>query len=358
MTTNVAAMSTVSTIHATAPHSMNWASVSMSLVTRATSAPRRVLVVLGHRQAVDVVERPHPQRQQAGLGRPHQAQVRGPPHEVQRLTIRTAAAAQAGSTKPGPEPAVVQHAPVEDLLDQDRDRQLARRGDHRHAPASSAMPWRSSGVAARPRRSTSTAPASRSRSSSGVTGDRPARRRAAPAGPPRPAARPPGAPGSPGPVRARARRSSGAVTPAPPPGRRGPGPRRRARSATRSACEPRGGDAPALEEHHPVGQRDGRHPVGDDQRGGVQRACAGPSRICCSIVGSTADVASSSISSPGRRSSARARASRWRCPPDSVTPRSPSSWSSPCGQPGDEPVGPGPGERPAHVVVVDRLARA
>ena len=29
------------TIHAIAPHCVNWASVSMSLVTRATSAPRR-----------------------------------------------------------------------------------------------------------------------------------------------------------------------------------------------------------------------------------------------------------------------------------------------------------------------------
>ncbi len=41
MTASVAAMSTESTIHATAPHSVNCAMVSTSLVTRETSAPWR-----------------------------------------------------------------------------------------------------------------------------------------------------------------------------------------------------------------------------------------------------------------------------------------------------------------------------
>ena len=41
MTAKVATSSTESTIHATAPHSVNWAMVSTSLVTRDTSAPRR-----------------------------------------------------------------------------------------------------------------------------------------------------------------------------------------------------------------------------------------------------------------------------------------------------------------------------
>ena len=41
MTPSVVTMRTVSTIHATAPHSVNCAIVSTSLVTRDTRAPRR-----------------------------------------------------------------------------------------------------------------------------------------------------------------------------------------------------------------------------------------------------------------------------------------------------------------------------
>ena len=41
MTASVATTSTGLTIHAMAPHCMNWAIASMSLVTRATRTPRR-----------------------------------------------------------------------------------------------------------------------------------------------------------------------------------------------------------------------------------------------------------------------------------------------------------------------------
>jgi hypothetical protein len=87
--------------------------------------------VLGHRQAVDVVEGAHAQRQQAGLGRPHQSQVGAAPHEVQGADQDRGERA-GREHEAGAEPGVVQHPPVEDLLDQDGDRQLAGRGDHRH----------------------------------------------------------------------------------------------------------------------------------------------------------------------------------------------------------------------------------
>ncbi|CAB4823808.1 unannotated protein [freshwater metagenome] len=47
------------------------------------------------------------------------------------------------------------------------------------------------------------------------------------------------------------------------------------------------------------------------------------SRISCSFDGSTADVASSSTSTRGSETIARAIAIRWRCPPDNEYPRSP-----------------------------------
>jgi hypothetical protein len=49
---------------------------------------------------------------------------------------------------------------------------------------------------------------------------------------------------------------------------------------------------------------------------------------CCTIAsdsGSTAEVGSSRIRSAGSARNARAIARRWRCPPDSLTPRSPIS---------------------------------
>ena len=55
--------------------------------------------------------------------------------------------------------------------------------------------------------------------------------------------------------------------------------------------------------------------------------------ICCSICTSIAEVASSSTSIGGLTSSVRAIASRWRCPPESVKPRSPPRCRSPRGAP-------------------------
>ena len=48
-----------------------------------------------------------------------------------------------------------------------------------------------------------------------------------------------------------------------------------------------------------------------------------PSRIRASVVASTEAVASSRIRMRGSTASARAIASRWRWPPESVIPRSP-----------------------------------
>ena len=50
---------------------------------------------------------------------------------------------------------------------------------------------------------------------------------------------------------------------------------------------------------------------------------ASASRISCSLVGSTDEVASSRISTRGSARMARAMAMRWRWPPDSEKPRSP-----------------------------------
>ena len=48
-----------------------------------------------------------------------------------------------------------------------------------------------------------------------------------------------------------------------------------------------------------------------------------PARIRASVVASTEAVASSRIRMRGSIASARAIAIRWRCPPESVIPRSP-----------------------------------
>jgi len=57
-----------------------------------------------------------------------------------------------------------------------------------------------------------------------------------------------------------------------------------------------------------------------------------------SVAGPSAEVASSSTSSPGWSSKARARARRWRCPPESATPPSPTWVSSPWGRFATNPV--------------------
>ena len=52
-------------------------------------------------------------------------------------------------------------------------------------------------------------------------------------------------------------------------------------------------------------------------------ASRSPALICASVRASTDEVASSRIRMRGSASSARAIATRWRCPPESVRPRSP-----------------------------------
>ena len=49
--------------------------------------------------------------------------------------------------------------------------------------------------------------------------------------------------------------------------------------------------------------------------------------MASSVVASTAEVASSSTRMRGSVRMARASANRWRCPPDRVTPRSPTTVS-------------------------------
>ena len=58
---------------------------------------------------------------------------------------------------------------------------------------------------------------------------------------------------------------------------------------------------------------------------------ASASCTSCSLSESSALVASSSTSTGQSARSARAMAMRWRCPPDSFTPRSPVTVSKPCG---------------------------
>ena len=57
------------------------------------------------------------------------------------------------------------------------------------------------------------------------------------------------------------------------------------------------------------------------------RCVRSAARMCASVAVSTADSASSSSSKGASASSARAIATRWRWPPDSVTPRSPTGVS-------------------------------
>ena len=83
-------------------------------------------------------------------------------------------------------------------------------------------------------------------------------------------------------------------------------------------------------------------------------------RISCSFVGSTADVASSRISTRGSARIARAMARRWRWPPESEKPCSPRMRLVPVGQRADEVVGAGEARRharPASSVDVAVAAR-
>ena len=130
ITPRVATIRIESTIQATAPHSVNCAIVSTSLVTARHERAASVVDVLGHREAVDVGEGAHPQPEQAGLGGPDEPQERGAAHDVERHDQDGDAAARSRD-EAGPVAAVAEHAPVEDLLDQDGHGQLADRGGHR-----------------------------------------------------------------------------------------------------------------------------------------------------------------------------------------------------------------------------------
>jgi len=79
-------------------------------------------------------------------------------------------------------------------------------------------------------------------------------------------------------------------------------------------------DPAGLEHDDLVRERDRREPMGDDDR----RATA---RILASVVASTDAVASSRTRIRGSITSARAIAILWRCPPESVIPRSPMTVS-------------------------------
>ena len=79
-----------------------------------------------------------------------------------------------------------------------------------------------------------------------------------------------------------------------------------------------GDDPPAVEQHDPVGQADGRQAVGDDQWCGPRISVRSAPWISSSRWTSTELVASSRIRIGGLTSSVRAMAMRWRCPPDSV----------------------------------------
>ena len=82
-----------------------------------------------------------------------------------------------------------------------------------------------------------------------------------------------------------------------------------------------------------IGFLDRRQPVRDDERRAVLASAASScSWIWRSSSVSSADVASSRIRIGVLRSNARAIAMRWRCPPDSSVPRSPTTVSSPLRQ--------------------------
>ena len=87
-----------------------------------------------------------------------------------------------------------------------------------------------------------------------------------------------------------------------------------------------------VQHHHPVrflgrAQAMGHH----ERRAPADRALAASCRISHSFPASTDASTSSSTRYGGSPTSARARATRWRCPPESVSPRSPTTVSQPRG---------------------------
>ena len=82
---------------------------------------------------------------------------------------------------------------------------------------------------------------------------------------------------------------------------------------------------PCVQHQDAVAGQHGREPMRDHERGAVLPSAAS-SAVCTSVSlsASSDEVASSSSSSGASRRIARAMAMRWRWPPDSVTPRSPT----------------------------------
>ena len=87
-------------------------------------------------------------------------------------------------------------------------------------------------------------------------------------------------------------------------------------------------DPPVLEDDNEVGPPQRAQAVGHDEgRPALDRRCPSASKISCSVSLSIAAVGSSKRRIAGSSSTARAMASRWRCPPDRLLPLSPSTVS-------------------------------
>ena len=111
----------------------------------------------------------------------------------------------------------------------------------------------------------------------------------------------------------------------PPPRRAGRRARRRPISAHGRRRGPHAAASAGVEVDDPVGERQQRRAVGDeDRRCGRGRAGGSRRTTSASVAPSRPAVGSSSTSSGASRRNARASARRWRSPADSPAPRSPS----------------------------------
>ena len=90
-------------------------------------------------------------------------------------------------------------------------------------------------------------------------------------------------------------------------------------------------DAAAIEHHDAVEAAQGRQPVGDGDHRAARISRSSAWRIASSDSLSSEDVASSSSRSGASFRKARAMAMRWRWPPDSRAPRSPTTVEKPSG---------------------------
>ena len=105
---------------------------------------------------------------------------------------------------------------------------------------------------------------------------------------------------------------------------------------------PVGGDAPLRQHDDPVGVADGGEAVGDDEAGAAAPSKSAKERwISRSVAVSSAEVASSRMRIGGSFRKMRAMDSRCFWPPDSLTPRSPTTVSSPSRQGGQHVAKPG-----------------